>query len=908
MLEAVAEISAMDIMLTPKTLLKKAMPAAALLVLAGCGGGSDSDSDLQSVTVALSGFIDIETGTRVDADNADALTLNSTPRSTAQSLPQEYVLAGYVSAFDGVYPSISGFPSFAYSADPSDEFSMSLRTGQSVELQAFGTREGASALRLSLVQGSSVVETKVTDSMTGQIRVTNTTGSDGSFTVRVESEGPTPMLYVLSTAVNASGQAKSFDWPAHEFVEGEAIVALEASPDPVSAQAMMAQASMLATQELAPGLWRVKAPVQVMATSGQSAQVATLDWIRTLKQQPGVESATPNYRMTTMMTPVDEPLYGAQQWHYGLLNGPTAWQLAPQAGANVTVAVMDTGLYRASSGDWHQDINANVISPLPSEASSGSGTDFVSEQFDNDGQPGPDDNPADPGNSVGGSVYHGTHVAGTVAAVVNNNGGGGVAFNSTLLPVRVLGDGGSGSSADLLAALQWVAGPPSGQPLADIVNLSLGGLPFIQSMQDAISTATNRGVIFVAAAGNSSTRTESYPAAFEDVFAVSAVDGAGALASYSNFGTWVDLAAPGGDASRDGNGDGRGDVVVSTSVINGTEETYIGLQGTSMAAPHVSGVLALMKGENAALDYEDINGFLMAGDLTVADCGSQNCPKTEQFGWGLLDASKAASAAQATPIRDLLTATPAVVSLSSEGARTANVELEVYGDNPSTVTINSVSPPPAWLSIDSAPASTDSGTSFDISVSLNLEALEPGVSERTTIEVEYQGDSQVRTLEIPVVGQQVTDQQARDAGRHFVLLVSPEPDGNFFTTEAQTNVVAENGQYRFVFEPDDGVPPKELNEVSPGNYILVAGSDLDNDGLICHGGEACAEYPVAGLRQEITISAGTAIEGIRMTTSYSRPSISASSPEQLPRPDFQGYQLLSPTNPDATNLKALSQP
>ncbi|AHI30047.1 S8 family serine peptidase [Marinobacter similis] len=562
---------------------------------------------------------------------------------------------------------------------------------------------------------------------------------------------------------------------------------------------------------------------------------------------------------------------------------------------------MDTGLYRASSDNWHQDINANVISPLPP------GTDFVSAQFDNDGEPGRDNNPADPGNSVGGSVYHGTHVAGTVAAVVNGSGGGGVAFESTLLPVRVLGDGGSGSSADLLAALQWVAGSPGGQPLADIVNLSLGGLPFIQSMQNAISNATNRGVIFVAAAGNSATSTESYPAAFDDVFAVSAVDGAGELASYSNFGTWVDLAAPGGDASRDGNGDGRGDVVVSTSVINGSEETYIGLQGTSMAAPHVSGVLALMKGENAALDYEDINGFLMAGDLTVADCGSQNCPRTEQLGWGLLDASKAASAAQATPIRDLLTATPAVVSLSSEGARTASVALDVYGDDPSTVTINSISEPPAWLSIDSEPADNDSGVSFNIALSLNLAALEPGISERTTLEVAYQGESQVRTLEIPVVGQQVTDQQARDAGRHFVLLVSPEPDGGFFQTEAQTNVVAENGQYRFVFEPDDGVPPKELNEVSPGNYILVAGSDLDNDGLICHGGEACAEYPVAGLRQEITISAGNPIEGIRMTTSYSRPSISAASPEQLPRPDFQGYQLLSP-NPDATNVKALSQP
>ncbi len=904
MLKTVAEMSAMDIMLTPKTLLKRAVPAAALLVLAGCGGGSDSDSDLQSVNVALSGFIDIETGTRVDADNADALTLNSTPRSTAQSLPQEYVLAGYVSAFNGTYPSIPDFPSFAYAADPSDEFSMSLRAEQSVELQAFGTREGASALRLSLSQGGGEVDSATTNDSTSQISVTNTRG-DGSYTVRVESQGPTPMLYVLSTAVNSSGQASSFDWPAHEFVEGEAIVALDAGPDPVSAQTMMTQANMVAAQELAPGLWRVKAPVQAMAVSGQSAEVATLDWIRSLKQQPGIESATPNYTMQTM-TPVDEPLYGAQQWHYGLLNGPTAWQLAQNYGAGVTVAVMDTGLYRASSGNWHQDLNANVISPLPP------GTDFVSEQFDNDGQPGRDNNPADPGNSVGGSVYHGTHVAGTVAAVVNGSGGGGVAFESTLLPVRVLGDGGSGSSADLLAALQWVSGPSSGQPRADIVNLSLGGLPFIQSMQNAISNATNRGVIFVAAAGNSSTGTESYPAAFDDVFAVSAVDGAGELASYSNFGPWVDLAAPGGDASRDGNGDGRGDVVVSTSVINGTEETYIGLQGTSMAAPHLSGVLALMKGENAALDYETINGFLMAGDLTVADCGSQNCPRTDQLGWGLLDASKAASAAQATPIRDLLTATPAVVSLSSEGARTANVALEVYGDDSETetVTINRISEPPPWLSIDSGPAVNDSGKAFEFVMSLNLEALEPGVSERATLEVTYRGNGSggtERTLEIPVVGQQVTDQQARDAGRHFVLLVSPEPEGSFFSTEAQTNVVAENGQYRFVFEPDDGVPPKELNEVSPGNYILVAGSDLDNDGLICHGGEACAEYPVAGLRQEITISAGNPIEGIRMTTSYSRPSISAASPEQLPRPDFRGYQLLSP-NPDATNVKALSQP
>lgn len=898
MLEQVPESSAMVTMLRPFSFVKHALPVAILAAMAGCGGGSGSDSDLGAVNVALSGFIDIEAGTRVDADNGDALTLNPTPRSTAQNLPPEYVLAGYVSEFSGDYPLISGFPRFSYAADLEDEYSVSLRADQVLELRAFGTREGASPLRLSLFQDGTQVQSEVTDGSTSQIRVTNTTGSDGVFTVRVEPEGANPMLYVLSTAVNTAAQARSFEWPDHEFVEGEAIVALESGTGAQSAQTMMAQANMVADQELAPGVWKVKAPGQLQRNASGGSRTATLDWIQTLKQQPGVVSATPNYQMRTMMTPIDEPLYGAQQWHYGLLNGPTGWQLAQNYGAGVTVAVMDTGLYRSGSG-WHQDVDANVIPTLPP------GADFVSEQFDNDSQPGRDNNPADPGNSVGGSVYHGTHVAGTVAAAVNTEGGGGVAFDSTLLPVRVLGEGGSGSSADLLAALQWVAGPSNGDPLADIVNLSLGGLPFIQSLQDAISAATDKGVIFVAAAGNSSTSTRAYPAAFDDVFSVSAVDGAGALASYSNFGNWIDLAAPGGDASRDGNGDGRGDVVVSTSVINGTEETYIGLQGTSMAAPHVSGVFALMKGENPALDYQDINGFLLAGDLTTADCGNPPC-RTDALGYGLLDAGKAASAALSSPPNNLLTAAPTIVSLSSEGARSAAVALEVYGDTPSSVTIDRISAPPAWLNIDSAPDSSDSGIRFDVALSLNLSALEPGISERTTLEVDYSGDGESRTLEIPVVGQQVTDQQARDAGRHFALLVSPDPDSNFFRTEAQTTVVAENGQYRFEFVPDDGEEPKALNEVNPGNYILVAGSDLDNDGLICHGGEACAEYPVAGLRQEITITAGQAITGLRMTTSYSRPSISADSPDQLPRPDFRGYQLLSP-NPESTNEKAVAR-
>ncbi|AOY87014.1 hypothetical protein BKP64_01805 [Marinobacter salinus] len=879
--------------------LGRAVTAGLVMTLAGCGGSSGGDAG--SVDFALSGIIDIESGTRVDSDSADALALTGVPRDSAQLLPQEYILAGYVSQSAGTYPAISGLADARYFADPDDEFSMRLLSGQAVYLQTFATRAGISSLKLSLLDGNGVIASASTTSQSSQVSVSlPDTAADGTYSVRVEAVGITPMLYVLSTSVAGSVNGLSFRWPDYDFVEGEAIVAFRKGSRGPSAQSLNALNNAELKQEVAPGLWRVKSTVQ-SALEQQPGGPATLDWIQELKREPDVLSATPNYRVQAMATPIDEPFYPEQQWHYGLLNAPTAWQFATDGGAGVTVAVMDTGLFSGPDG-WHGDILANVPAPLPA------GADFVSAAFDNDGVPGPDDDPTDPGNAVGSSVYHGTHVSGTVSAVVNDSGGAGVAYQSTLLPVRVLGEGGSGSSSDLLQALQWVAGPENGAPLADVVNLSLGGLPYIQSLQDAINVATSRGVIFVAAAGNSATDVPSYPAAFSNVFAVSAVDGAGELSSYSNFGAWIDVAAPGGDASRDGNGDGRGDLVVSTSasIIDGVlRETYIGLQGTSMAAPHVSAVVALMKNLDPSLNYAAINASLMAGDLTVATCASEPCPKTTRLGWGLMDAGKSVLAASSGVVPDILTATPAIVTLSSESALSATVTLEVYG-SASSVTIDSVSAPPDWLSFDAVPMAGDTGTDFEIAMTLDPDALEPGVSERATLTVEYTSD-QPRTLEIPVVGQQVTDEQARNAGRHFVLLVEPDPEGDFYDTVAQVSVVAEGGQYSFAFVPDDGVEPRSLNEVPPGKYILVAGTDLDNDGLICHAGEACAEYPVAGLREEILIEAGQSVQGIRMTTSYARPSISATSPDQLPRPDFRGYRLLS-AEPGTTNQKAIAQP
>ncbi|MBQ0832245.1 S8 family serine peptidase [Marinobacter sp.] len=873
-------------------LFRYSILAGLLAALWGCDGSSGSMGPTPA-NIALSGSIAIETGTRVDTDSADTLALTPSPFPGPQLLPREFILAGYVSARNGRYAGVGGLSGSVFPADPVDTFSLSLRVGQSISLRPFSTIQGPSPLTFSLLSGGNVVEAVSTGNQSDPVRISlPDTETAGTYSLKVEASGSEPMLYILSTSAIGSALTAGFNWPDHDFADAEAIVVLRQDKSQASMRSSVPQGDMEPKMELAPGVWLVKAPAQAVRSSGVKAKESTLGWIRTLNTRPDVVSATPNYTMRAMApTPLNEPLNNnasvGQQWHYELINAPIAWQIANDGGVGVTVAVMDTGLYGAP-GNWHSELNANVVQPLPA------GTDFVSEAFDNDGVPGRDSNPSDPGNSVGTSVFHGTHVAGTIAAEVNGAGGAGIAYSASLLPVRVLGEGGTGSSADLLAALNWVAGRSGGAPLADIVNLSLGGLPFQPQLRDAINYGASRGIVYVAAAGNSASAVASYPAAYEKVFSVSAVDGAGVLATYSNFGDWIDLAAPGGDASRDGNADGRSDLVSSTSasVINGTlKETYIGLQGTSMAAPHVSAVFALMKSLDAGLGHEELSKLLMAGELTYQDCGGETCPKTRERGWGLLDAGKAALASTSM-VPNLLGSSPAIVSLSTEGGgASANVELNVYGSNPGGITIESVSVSAPWVRLDSAPASGAFGTEFLITLTLLPDELEPGVSARTPVVVAYKSD-EARRLEIPVIGQRVTDQQARDAGRHFVLLVSPEPENDFYTTVAQTTVVAENGHYRFTFVPDDGVEPKRLNEVPPGNYILVAGSDLDNDGLICHAGEACAEYPVAGLRQEITISPEKSVTGIEMTTSYSRPSASAATPDILPRPGFKGYKLI----------------
>ncbi|MFT7554121.1 MAG: hypothetical protein ACI9LO_000433, partial [Planctomycetota bacterium] len=311
----------------------------------------------------------------------------------------------------------------------------------------------------------------------------------------------------------------------------------------------------------------------------------TIQKIKQLNQRLDIEYAEPNYIYYPQLVPNDQ--FYSLQWHYPSINLPQAWDITTgsTAGNDVIVAVVDTGAFLT-----HPEFAGQLVS----------GYDFISStSMSNDGD-GIDANPDDPGDNgqVGSSSWHGTHVAGTVAALSNNNSGvAGIAWGAKIMPVRTLGIGG-GTNYDIIQSIRFAAGLSNDSNTvpaqrADIINLSLGGPGYSQASQDAYNAVSAAGVIVVAAAGNDNNNQLFYPASYDNVISVSATDFANNRAPYSNFGARIDIAAPGGNTGVDLNNDGYGDGVLSTLVddSSGTRNpTFAFYQGTSMASPHVAGV------------------------------------------------------------------------------------------------------------------------------------------------------------------------------------------------------------------------------------------------------------------------------------------------------------------------------
>ncbi|MBL8545016.1 MAG: S8 family serine peptidase [Hyphomonadaceae bacterium] len=383
----------------------------------------------------------------------------------------------------------------------------------------------------------------------------------------------------------------------------------------------------------------------------------------------------------------NDPLYSLQ-WNYRPSSGANSspggagfvsfWE-AHQIGArNVRVAVLDTGLDLV-----HPDIRG--------AANLSTGVDLINNPERGGDGDGIDADANDAGDRCGATAensYHGTHVAGTIGAAATNDriGVAGGAWNVTVIPVRVLGRCG-GELADIVSGIRWAAGIApaitagsqqiANSTQADIINMSLTiQAPCPASMQAAIDAAVARNVVVVVAAGNKANRTALYaPANCNNVIVVGANDARGGIAFYSNFGPEVDVLAPGGDVFADSDNDGRPDGVLSTRATqsgcydplnsNSTERCYYSfLQGTSMAAPHVSAALALLAAQTGlrgrqledALFTRAITPFAANfGEIECArsanaspiSAGSATCARPS--GRGRLDLALAARSIAASP-------------------------------------------------------------------------------------------------------------------------------------------------------------------------------------------------------------------------------------------------------------------
>jgi subtilisin family serine protease len=379
------------------------------------------------------------------------------------------------------------------------------------------------------------------------------------------------------------------------------------------------------------GAWIVEMLTAV--TRSRAADLAAM-----LEATPGVRYATPDYpvkkdayfpndpyfqngRQRDMANPLTTSYYG--------IDAPEAWDIT--VGSDLVVAVVDTGVRP------HGEFSSRLLD----------GYDFISDPDNSHDGLGRHASGIDPGNwrsaddcpgkAAQDSDWHGTHVSGIIAATGDNSEGiAGINWYAMILPVRVLGTCG-GDTSDILEAMVWSAGlPVPGVPdnttPARVINMSLGGKgPCDDQYQSQVDAVLARGTFIAVSAGNDSADIEGqHPANCYGVSTVAATDPYGELASYSNYSVSVDIAAPGGDQNRYGNEFGIWSTL-NTGTMEPEFSTYVAYQGTSQAAPHVSGVASLMLSVNPTLTPAQIKTIMadtssyFASDSvcrTSGDCGA----------------------------------------------------------------------------------------------------------------------------------------------------------------------------------------------------------------------------------------------------------------------------------------------
>lgn len=516
-----------------------------------------------------------------------------------------------------------------------------------------------------------------------------------------------------------------------DFVPGELIVGYEPVASAGQAGAFEAPAALEAggvrlnlvrsTPVLASGLYRAPG----------LSKAETLALARELAARPEVAYAEPNYIYQALKVPND-PQYG-RQWHYGQIDMEGAWDITTGS-SSVVVAVLDSGILYSSTdaSKRHPDFAGRIVA----------GYDFITEpeiSLDGDGRD------SDPFDTVEFEGYHGSHVAGTIGAATDNGTGvAGVDWQAKILPVRVLGNGG-GTLADIRDGLVWAAGygipgvPANANP-ADVVNMSLGGAAACSAVWQAALDFVAEDVIVVVAAGNANVNVSNFaPAGCAGVITVGATDRADERSWYSNYGSRIDVMAPGGDTGEDLDLDGFPDGVYSLGLNDNTDVfSYDYMQGTSMAAPHVAGIIALMKSVEPNLDTATALAALRASATPLSDSACDGNGASRELssidcGAGLIDAFKAISYVDAGEIPDPVGAklrfTPSALEFGASTVRVDYqltnisgdpltwllIEYDVAGDNPGTMGLG------AFIIPDGSPNSGSLGVGESVSTAIVID-------------------------------------------------------------------------------------------------------------------------------------------------------------------------------------------
>ena len=554
-----------------------------------------------------------------------------------------------------------------------------------------------------------------------------------------------------------------------------------------------------------------------------------------------VAYAEPNFKRTLLIDEPDDPFYPRQRWNMEMIGMPRVWSFT-QGDSSVLISILDSGIVSlGNDGVQSSDILLNT--------DWASSRDFVSDATSAGDGDGID---ADPSDRSPFAYGHGTFVASIAGARGDDaTGMAGVSWYSSIAHVRVGGN--SMLDSDIAQGILYAARLPNAsgtlpRTKASVINMSIGGLAQSRTLESACLQANGAGVTLICAAGNFGTNTPVYPAAFPSTISVSAVGGSRDIAPYSSFGPTVTLAAPGGDGTKDFDGDGFNDDVlglgVQWKVVGGSREPFLeykGGSGTSAAAPHVAGAVALMILANRSLTPAQVQAALTS---TARDIGAAG--RDDFYGHGLLDVYRAIAEVAAP---GYVPASPAelVVAPSALSIRAGINEISALIHNAGTdfldVTSIDVETEDGgdWIEVELVPSTSADANASEFIVRVDRVGL-AATSHFAVVTLRSNGGD----VDVPVV--------LRAPGNR----APPNIEIHIQAVDVETgNVVRE----AFVN------PTRTLDFSFPsipiGTYVIVAGSDIDGDGEICEAGDYCGGYPIATSLEPITVLANIATTGLR---------------------------------------------